>query len=90
MQTDEIVAKLSLKKFVPIKKRNVDFSDAATDNINALLDIKALILSKNIIKNVKSDEIIKKLLVSKSKSENYLFYISIYRYSLTKNHSPTR
>ncbi len=28
-----------LKKFVPIKKkRNVDYSYAATDNINALLD----------------------------------------------------
>jgi hypothetical protein len=39
LQTDEIIAKLSLKKFVPIKKRNIDFSYAATDNINASLDI---------------------------------------------------
>jgi hypothetical protein len=37
--TDEIIAQLSLQKFVPIKKRNVDFSYAATDNINKSLDI---------------------------------------------------
>jgi hypothetical protein len=39
MLTDEIIAKLSLKKFVLIKKRNINFSYAATDNINASLDI---------------------------------------------------
>jgi hypothetical protein len=38
LQTDEIIAKLSMKTFVPIKKRNVDFSYAATDNINESLD----------------------------------------------------
>ena len=38
LQTDEIIAKLSLKKFVLIKKRNVNFSYAATDNINESLD----------------------------------------------------
>jgi hypothetical protein len=47
LQTDEIIAKLSLIKFVLIKKRNVDFSYAATDNINALLDLYALIILKN-------------------------------------------
>ncbi len=45
--TDEIIAKLSLRTFVPIKKRNVDFSYAATDNINESLDNLALIISKN-------------------------------------------
>ena len=38
MQTDEIIAKLSLKKCVLIKKRIIDFSYAATDNINESLD----------------------------------------------------
>jgi hypothetical protein len=38
LQTDEIIAKLSLMKSIPIKKRNVDFSYAATDNINESLD----------------------------------------------------
>jgi hypothetical protein len=38
LQIDEIIEKLSLTKCVLIKKRNVDFSYAATDNINESLD----------------------------------------------------
>jgi hypothetical protein len=38
LQTDKIIAKLSLQKCVPIKKQNNDFSYAATDNINKSLE----------------------------------------------------
>jgi hypothetical protein len=38
LQIDEIIEKLSLTKCVLIKQRNVDFSYAATDNINESLD----------------------------------------------------
>ncbi len=38
LKTYEIIAKLSLKKCVQIKKQNIDFSYAATDNINKSLD----------------------------------------------------
>jgi hypothetical protein len=38
-QINKIITKLSLKKFVPIKKGIVDFSYAATDNINALFGV---------------------------------------------------
>ncbi len=38
LQTDEIIAKLSLK-FCSDKNKNVKFACAATDNINASLDI---------------------------------------------------
>ncbi len=38
LQIDEIIEKLFLTKCVLIKKRNVDLSYAATDNINESLD----------------------------------------------------
>jgi hypothetical protein len=56
MQTNEIIAKLSLKKFVLIKKRNVNFSYAATLSLKTSKSMK--LLKNYSLNKSKNDEII--------------------------------